>query len=40
MKVYDSTKLRNIALVGHQSSGKTMLIESILYNAGVIDRNG
>ncbi|MGB1287388.1 MAG: elongation factor G [Aggregatilineales bacterium] len=40
MKVYASDKLRNVALVGHQSSGKTMLIESILYNSGAINRMG
>ena len=37
---YNAEKIRNIALAGHNGSGKTSLAEAILYNAGIIDRMG
>ncbi len=37
---YSIDKIRNICLLGHGSSGKTTLAESILYRTGVIDRQG
>jgi len=40
MKEYQSEEIRNFALLGHASSGKTMLSEAILVNAGVIGRLG
>ena len=40
MKEYTTDKLRNIALVGHQSCGKTSLVEAMLYNTGAINRMG
>ncbi len=40
MKKYGIDKLRNVILVGHQASGKTTLVESILFNAGVNSRAG
>jgi elongation factor G len=40
MKVYDVEHIRNIALVGHQGSGKTMLSEAMLFNSGSIPRMG
>jgi elongation factor G len=40
LKKYSIDKIRNIILVGHQASGKTMLAEAVLYNAGVITRIG
>lgn len=40
MKVYSTDKLRNIALVGHQSAGKTSLVEAMLFNTGAITRLG
>jgi elongation factor G len=33
-------KIRNVAVVGHRSTGKTSLVEAILYQAGAINRLG
>lgn len=40
MKVYDADHIRNVTLVGHQGSGKTMLAEAMLFNTGAIQRMG
>ena len=40
MKVYQAADIRNFAIVGHASSGKTMLSEAMLASAGVINRMG
>ncbi|UCF07145.1 MAG: elongation factor G [bacterium] len=40
MKQYSIDRLRNVILMGHQSSGKTTLAEAILFNAGVTNRIG
>ena len=40
MKPYPSEDIRNFAIVGHASSGKTMLAESIEAAAGAINRLG
>ncbi len=40
MKYYDVNKIKNIALAGHNGSGKTSLAEALLYKAGVSDRLG
>ena len=40
MKEYDVNKVKNIALAGHNGSGKTSLAEAILYKAGASDRLG
>ena len=38
MKVYESTEVRNVALVGHGNSGKTSLAAGMLYASGVTNR--
>src|SRR6185436_9175479 len=40
MKVYDAATIRNIALVGHTSSGKTQLASAMLAVAGLLNRFG
>ncbi|NOK86200.1 MAG: elongation factor G [Chloroflexi bacterium AL-W] len=40
MRVYNTDKLRNIALVGHQGCGKTSLVEAMVFNTGATSRMG
>jgi elongation factor G len=40
MKVYSSDKIRNIALLGHSSAGKTSLAEALLHATGATNRLG
>lgn len=40
MAKVETRKIRNIAIVGHEGAGKTMLVEAFLVKAGVIGRMG
>jgi len=40
MKVYDDKHIKNIILVGSSKSGKTTLAETMLFEAGIINRRG
>ena len=40
MKQYDAKNIKNVALVGHGSAGKTSLAEAMLFLAGASDRLG
>ncbi len=40
MKVYQTSEIRNVVLIGGAKSGKTTLSESMLFEGGVISRRG
>ncbi|NCO52332.1 MAG: elongation factor G [Deltaproteobacteria bacterium] len=40
MSKYDTTKLRNLGIVAHNSAGKTSLVEALLFNTGETKKLG
>lgn len=40
MKNYQTSQIRNIGVVAHGGSGKTSLVEAMLYNTGILSRLG
>jgi elongation factor G len=40
MKVYPGSEIRNVAVVGHNDTGKTTLVSQLLFNAGAVNRLG
>src|SRR5487761_820561 len=40
MKVYNTEKIRNVGIVGHGDTGKTQLVSSMLFTAGMTPRLG
>ena len=40
MKVYSGSEIRNVAIVGHNDTGKTTLVSQLLFNAGAVNRLG
>jgi len=40
MKTYDATNIKNIVLLGHAGTGKTTLTETMIFEAGLINRRG
>ena len=40
MKIFDEKHIKNIVLVGAHNSGKTTLSETMLFEAGLINRRG
>src|SRR5262250_3669973 len=40
MKIYQTKDIRNVGIVGHGGTGKTQLVSSLLYTAGMTPRWG
>ena len=40
MPALEPGKIRNVAVVGHRGTGKTSLVEAMLFQAGAVNRLG
>ncbi|NIR35813.1 MAG: hypothetical protein GWN79_05025, partial [Actinobacteria bacterium] len=40
MKVYPTTEIRNVVLLGHGDAGKTTLTSAMLFTGGTVNRLG
>ena len=40
MAAVEPGKIRNVAVVGHRGTGKTSLVEAMLFQAGAVNRLG
>ena len=40
MKNYTAESIRNVGVFGHAGEGKTTLVETILFDTGLVDRIG
>ncbi|HZE89998.1 MAG TPA: elongation factor G [Verrucomicrobiae bacterium] len=40
MRVYETSEIRNVAVVGHGASGKTSLVSALLFSSGAVNRLG
>jgi elongation factor G len=40
VKTYEGANIRNVAIIGHGHTGKTQLVSSLLYSAGMVNRQG
>ncbi len=40
MKIINPENIRNVSIVGHSGTGKTSLVESILFDCDEINRRG
>src|SRR5512135_1432541 len=38
MRVYESESIRNVAIIGHGTAGKTSLTSAMLFDAGAVNR--
>ena len=36
----ETAKIRNVAVVGHRGTGKTSLVEALLFQSGAVNRLG
>ena len=40
MKVYDTSRIRNVVVLGHGGAGKTTMVEAAAFVTGVTNRQG